>query len=76
MALAKCLPIFISVFMIFELGINGYYQLNGISEEWHYASRTSYDEQTKRILPASKRLHPILTFIGWTKLSQIQLMMV
>ena len=54
--LPNAFPIFISVFMIFELGINGYYQLNGISEEWHYASRTSYDEQTKRILPASKAI--------------------
>ena len=49
-------PMFIAIFMIFELGINGYYQLNGISEEWHYASRTAYDEQTKKIQPAAEAI--------------------
>ena len=54
--LPKTFPIFVAIFMIFELGINGYYQLNGISEEWHYASRTAYDEQTKKIQPAAKAI--------------------
>ena len=54
--LPNAFPIFIAIFMIFELGINGYYQLNGISEEWHYASRTSYDDHTKKIQPAAKAI--------------------
>ncbi|GAB2023761.1 YfhO family protein [Pseudolactococcus yaeyamensis] len=54
--LPNTFPIFIAIFMIFELGINGYYQLNGISEEWHYASRTAYNEQTKKIQPAAKAI--------------------
>ncbi|GAX46597.1 YfhO family protein [Pseudolactococcus reticulitermitis] len=54
--LPNTFPIFIAIFMIFELGINGYYQLNGVSEEWHYAARTAYDEQTKKMLPAAKAI--------------------
>ena len=48
--------IFIAIFMIAELGINSYYQLNGISEEWHYAARQNYDTNTKKIQPAAKAI--------------------
>ena len=33
---------------------NTYYQLNGISDEWHYASRANYDENTSKIQPIAK----------------------
>lgn len=48
--------IFLTGFICFEAGINSYYQLDGISKEWHYAARTSYDEKTKAILPAAKAI--------------------
>ncbi|GFH43240.1 ABC transporter permease [Lactococcus hodotermopsidis] len=50
----KQVPIFMMIFMLVEIGINTSYQLNGISDEWHYSSRNSYDENTKKILPAAK----------------------
>ncbi|GFH40188.1 ABC transporter permease [Lactococcus insecticola] len=53
---AKQFYIFVSLFMFSELAINAYYQLNGISDEWHYSSRASYDNNTKKIMPAAEKI--------------------
>ncbi len=52
--LPRYFSILITIFVFSELGINTYYQLNGISDEWHYASRANYDENTSKIQPIAK----------------------
>lgn len=54
--LPKQFPIFIAIFMIAEIGINAAYQLNGVADEWHYVSRSSYDDNTKKIQPAAQAI--------------------
>lgn len=49
------LPHYFSLFVILfgfsELAINAYYQINSIDKEWHYTSRTNYDQNASRMRP-------------------------
>ncbi|MDR1605706.1 MAG: YfhO family protein [Streptococcaceae bacterium] len=52
----KQFQVFIAIFLISELSINAYYQLAGIADEWHYASRYSYEDNVKKIAPAAQAI--------------------
>lgn len=47
-------PIFVTIFMLFEAGINAHFQIKGVADEWHYSSRSDYDSTTKAIAPAAQ----------------------
>jgi uncharacterized membrane protein YfhO len=43
----------VASFAVFEAGINAYEMVHGISEEWHYSSRESYEAEATRISDAA-----------------------
>ncbi|URZ87669.1 YfhO family protein [Floricoccus penangensis] len=45
-----------SLFVVAEIGINAYYQINGLKNEWVYASRENYDNATKKLLPIADKV--------------------
>lgn len=47
------LPI-LTLFMVAEAGLNGYYQLAGIKKEWNFASRSYYNTQTEFLQPLTE----------------------
>ncbi|GBG97376.1 YfhO family protein [Lactococcus termiticola] len=54
--MAKVFVIILSIFMIAESGMNSFYQLDGIQNEWHFASRSYYDSQAKTLAPIVKKI--------------------
>lgn len=49
----KFIPIFILLLAIIECSINSYFQINGLKNQWGFASKEQYDNAIKKIKPIS-----------------------
>ncbi|WEV60562.1 YfhO family protein [Streptococcaceae bacterium ESL0729] len=54
----KLLMLSLLLLMVGETGINSYYQIKGLSNEWGYAKKSHYDEQYDKVDPLAKSLDP------------------
>jgi len=54
---SKTVLLLISIFMISEAGINDYYQLLGLQNQWRFAGRDYYNTQASFIDPLAKKVN-------------------
>lgn len=47
------------VFMAFESGINGFFQVAGVQKEWNFADRSYYNDQTKFLNPLAQKVRQL-----------------